>query len=100
LDITTPWHVTRELTSEQHRAGEKAIAKLAIASPIVPVPLAEPKSLYRSAVAAAEETHSLFVPRLLLGEEASGELGTAILAHSTGFGLSVAHYIWRWLVRG
>ena len=100
LDITTPWHVTRQLTSEQHRAGEKAIAKLAIASPIVPIPLAEPRSLYRSAVAAAEETHSLYVARLMAGDEATGELGAAILAHSVGFGLSVAHYIWRWLVRG
>lgn len=97
VDLCTPFHVSRELTGEQHSVGEKAMSKLAIPSPIVAVPFANPKSLHLSCIAAAEQTHALFVPRLLKGEDIKGELGTEILAHAVGFGLSVAHYIWRYV---
>lgn len=97
VDLCTPWHITRELTSSQHTAGEKLLAKVALPDPIVPVALGNAKSLYQSCVAAAQETHRLFVARLLAGEEPKGELGSAILAHAVGFGLSVAHYTWRYL---
>lgn len=97
VDLCTPWHITRELTSAQHSAGEKALLKVALPDPIVPVALASPKSLYQSCVAAAQETHRLFVTRLVAGEEPRGELGEQIVAHAVGFGLSVAHYTWRYL---
>lgn len=101
LDLCTPWHVTRELTSEQHRHGEQALSKLPLPDPIRPLTLAEPKSLDRSCVAAAKETHRLFVGRLKGGEhpaeDPAGPIGTEILEHALGFGLAVAYYVWRWI---
>lgn len=101
LDLCTPWHVSRELTSDQHRQGEKALARLALPSPIRPATLADPKSLYKSAVAVAEETHALFVDPLktATAQDLKGELGQHIVAHAVSFGLAVAYYIWHYIDR-
>lgn len=97
VDLCTPWHVTRELSRDQHSKGEKMIARLPMPAPIRPVPLGDPKSLYRSCVAAAEDTYRLFVARLKAGEEPAGDLGAEILAHAVGFGLTVAFTIWHYI---
>lgn len=98
VDICTPWHTTRLLTSEQHREGEKALAKLPLPEP-VPAKLLAPRSLYRSAVAVAQETNRLFVARLAGGEDISGPIGAEILSHAVDFGLSVGLYLWKWVDR-
>lgn len=104
LDLCTPWHVTRELASAQHRAGEHALSQLPLPDPVRPLQLAEPKSLHRSAIQAAQETHRLFVGRLKgdgehPAEDPAGPIGGEILAHAFGFGLAVAHYVWRSIER-
>lgn len=98
VDICTPWHTTRLLTAEQHRNGEKALAKLTMPVPVAAKLLA-PRSLYRSAVAAAEETNRLFVARLTAGEDPAGPIGPEILTHAVNFGLAVGLYLWRWIDR-
>jgi len=97
-DLCTPWHVTRELTSDQHTRGEAALGKITLPLPLVPATLASPRSLYQSCVAVAEETHALFVDKLAAGVSV-GDLGNEILAHAAGFGLTVAHYIWHYIER-
>lgn len=107
VDISTPWHVTRELTSTQHSMGEKDIAKklrgLLPANPAeVAMPLAEPRSLYQSAVAQAEATYR-FVDRLKVVQADGGhvyddaDLAKEIVANALGFGISVAAYCWHWV---
>jgi hypothetical protein len=97
VDLCTPWHVTRELPRESHSKGEKILARLPLPAPIRPVDLTPANSLYEAAVSAAEDTHRLFVGRIVDGEALDGALGREILAHALGFGAAVAHYIWHYL---
>lgn len=97
LDLSTPWHTTRDLTSAQHRDGEKHLGTLTVPTP-VPVKLAAPRSLYRSAILQAQETHRLFVTRLVAGEPLD-VMADDILTHAVNFGLAVGLYVWRWLDR-
>ena len=101
IDITTPWHVTRELSSEMHSKGETELWGLWVHGKIVPpLPtgiLPDAKSLFHSAQLAAENTNRLFLDKLIV-EQSKGrisvELGRAIVINSFCFGAAVARHIW------
>jgi len=106
VDCCTPWHLTHELTSTDHRLGEEQLARSKTVIPtgaelVTASHLVHPKSLYESAVAAAEESYRQFVAPLK-DLQAHGKvtddpvLAKAIVHHAGGFGLAVALYIWHW----
>ncbi len=105
LDLSCPWHLTRTLTAEQHKGGELDLAKANgkyLPASVEPLPLADPKSLYHSAVLQAERTYRTHVTALEQVQAPDGKipdpaLARAILADAAGFGLSVALYMWRWM---
>jgi len=105
VDLTTIWHLTREIPSDRHSAGEKEIAqKLAALMPRDPkaLPLPDPKSLYRSCIQVAQETLLLFLDRAKAAQ-AEGrvtsdmELCAQMLERCSGFSLAVAQYVWRYV---
>lgn len=107
VDLTTIWHLTRELSSDQHRIGEEDVAKIAhraLAQPIEPLALPDPKSLYRSAVQVAEDTLRSQLDRVAADMKADNHLHDRALAaemirHCASFGLAVFLYVWRYIER-
>ena len=105
VDLSTPWHVTRSLTSAQHKGGELDIAKhngAWLPKDLAPLALSDPKSLYRSAVGQAERTYRMHVVALEQVQAPDGnipdnDVAKAIVADAAGFGLAVALYTWRWM---
>lgn len=107
VDLTTVWHLTRELSGDQHRIGEEDIAKIApkaLATPITPLVLPDPKSLYRSATKVAEDTVRSQLDRVLADQKADNhlhdkDLMTEMIRHCASFGLACFLYAWRYIER-
>lgn len=104
VDATTIWHLTRELTADQHRSGEADVAKHVdklLAHP-GPLPLPDPKSLYLSAVAVAEQTCASQLDRVKAAQDA-GHLPDALAAEMVqrcaDFTLSCLLYAWKFVER-
>lgn len=99
VDLCTPWHVTRELPREQHQSGEHLLGQHPPTEPITVATLGHPKSLFQSCVAAAQDTHVLFVARLKAPDvfKTDAVIAQEIVDHAAGFGLAVAYYIWHYI---
>jgi hypothetical protein len=108
-DLTTIWHLTRELTATQHKEGEGQIARAL--DRIMPgqeewqaFRLPEPKSLEESAVEVAKETVRQQLDRVLRVQAAGPitkdpELCREMLARCCGFTLAAELYVWRFVER-
>lgn len=105
VDLTTIWHLTRELTAEQHSSGEREIALALTAlmpkdAPALKLPA--PKSLHQSAVQVAQETVLLFLDRVRAAQgrgklTADQALCREMLERCCGFSLAVCQYSWRYV---
>lgn len=107
IDVSTPWHLTRTLTSEQHSNGERELAaKLTMLLPSTPRAklLSDPKSLSHSAVLHAQATYDKFVDALA-AVQAKGKvtddvvLAKAIIDNALAFGIATAYYIWNHIAK-
>ena len=104
VDATTIWHLTRDLTADQHRTGEAACARVVakVLQHPGPLPLPVPKSLFDSAVQVSADTlDQQFAPVKAAQEGGSYakdlDLIAAQVNRCAAFGLSVALYIWRYV---
>lgn len=105
VDVTTIWHLTRELTSANHRSGEADVAKRVdklLAHP-GPLKLPEPKSLYRSVIAVAEETASSQLDRVKQAQADGGhlpdDLAAEMVQRCADFTLACVLYVWPFIAR-
>lgn len=106
VDATTIWHLTRELTSQQHKNGEveiaKAILKLMPEATNFSFDLPVPKSLYQSVVRVCEATVNLQLDEVK-GAQAAGLLTANLplckemIKRCTGFALACELYVWKYI---
>lgn len=104
VDATTIWHLTRELSGEQHKIGEEDTAKIAeraLVVPVKPLKLANPKSLYESTVAACEETVHTQLDRVAAAQVhthmSDKDLMAEMVNRCASFGLAVFLYAWHYV---
>lgn len=107
VDSQTIWHLTRELTSDQHKDGEADIAEnVAVFLPSHEewdaFKLPHPKSLYESTVAACEDTVRQQLDRVKVVQDkgsiaADPDLCREMLARACGFALACEMYVWKWV---
>lgn len=105
IDATTIWHLSRELTSDQHRIGEEDIAKKVrklVRTPVEPLELPTPKSLYRSTIAICEDTVRTQVDRVKADQSKDNhlhddELIAEMVNRCASFGLSAFLYAWKYV---
>ncbi len=105
VDSCTIWHLSRELTSEEHRTGEATTAKnLRLLTHPGPLPMPDPKSLYRSAIKVCEDTVTQQLDRVKQAQ-ADGSYAKAQdlmaeqLNRCASWGLAVALYTWHFVER-
>lgn len=107
VDSQTIWHLTRELTSEQHRLGEGDIVKVvkkALAPPVEPLWRARPKSLYNATIEESENTLRLQLDRLKAAQAGDDhihdkDLMVEMVRRCAAFSLSAFLYAWHYLER-
>lgn len=107
VDAQTLWHLTRELTSEQHRWGEEDIAELAhrlVVTPVTPMKLSDPRSLYRSTIDACEETVRTQLDKVLADQKSDShlhdrDLMAEMVNRCASFGMAAFLYVWKYVSR-
>lgn len=107
-DLTTVWHLTRELGGDLHEEGEAAVAKVVrkvLPAKVEPLLLPKAHSLLQSQVRVSEDTLRAQLDRVRAAQAAKGGLGSdpALVAEMVerccAWSLTVVGYAWRLVER-
>lgn len=102
-DSTTIWHLTHELSADEHRNGEAELVKqLKLLSHPGPLALPAPKSLYESTISVAEDTVRQQLDRVRAAQEGDGlakdkDLCAEMLQRCADWSLACVLYAWRFI---